>query len=78
MSDKKFESPLGTPEWTPEQWEAFDKAETAKETTWDDSARIVRENGWTVGGESSTPTIKPESDHRSINEQIDGKETDDE
>lgn len=41
MTNDPNPSPIGTPEWTPEEWESVDKAETAKEKTWDESAGIV-------------------------------------
>jgi len=53
-NNPKIKTPSGGPDWTPEQWEAFDKAETEKEKSWDESAKIIQENGWTVGGESAS------------------------
>ena len=52
MSDEIFKSPLGTPEWTPEQWEAFAKAETEREQSHDLFGRIVTEPGSGVGGDA--------------------------
>jgi hypothetical protein len=60
----KAKTPLGGPDWTPEQWEAFDKAETEKEKSHDEFAKIVHENNWGVGGESDSE-LNSDSDENS-------------
>ena len=78
MSDKKFESPLGTRERTPERWEAFDQAETEREQSQDLFGRIVTEPGWGVGGDADEIHSESDDNLGSINEQLDSIEADDE
>jgi|LakMenEpi13Sep09_1017268.scaffolds.fasta_scaffold14414_1 hypothetical protein len=78
MTNDPNPSPMGTSEWTPEQWEAFDKAETEREQSHDLFGRIVSENGWGVGGDVDAIHSEPDDNHGSINEQLDSSEVDDE
>ena len=68
MSDKKFESPLGTRERTPERWEAFDQAETEREQSHDLFGRIVTEPGWGGGGDADAIHSESAQNLGSINE----------
>lgn len=62
-NDPKAELRLGGADWTPEQWEAFDKAETERDRSHDEFGKIVTENGWGVGGESAfDPTDDSDED----------------
>jgi len=69
---------MGTPEWTPEQWEAFDKAETEREQSHDLFGRIVTENGWGVGGDVDAIDSESDDNHGSINKRLDNREAYDE
>lgn len=78
MTNDPNPSPMGTPEWTPEQIAAFNAAEDKRDMDRDEFGRFIVSKGWTVGGEFSGQAIQPKNQLGSLNEQLDSSEADDE